>query len=131
MSLPCTCSSWPTASEPLEITFQDPPRPSRFSLRPLPSSFLPSIQRRFRYFLLARAFIALVLVIRRKRRWAKDFRATLLRVLEKSKLLRGFNFKSQSLLSAFDLNYQSLEHGCFSYGDYRKKNELYKETAKQ
>lgn len=66
----CTCSSWPTASEPLEITvlFKILPRPPHlpplFFLR-LP--FFSSVySASIRYFPLARAFIALVLGIRRK-----------------------------------------------------------------
>jgi hypothetical protein len=71
------------------VSLQDPP----LSVSPSASSlilFFSSVYSTpIRYFPLARAFIALVLVIRRKGKWAKDSRATLLRLLEKSKPLRA------------------------------------------
>lgn len=60
----CTCSSWPTASEPLEITVLFKISRVPVSLRVL--SFSSVYSASIRYFPLARAFIALVLGIWRK-----------------------------------------------------------------
>lgn len=121
----CTCSSWPTASEPLEITvlFKILPRhPSPPPVVPptlffLPLSFLPSIQRRSGTF----RSLALLLrsCIRRKSpstkgKWTKDSRATLLRVSEESKLLKRLQPQIPTPLFRIRSELLIAKHGCFS-----------------
>jgi len=134
---PCTCSSWPTASEPHGITFLF--KTLRFPLlSPLLGLFFSSIYSTpIRYFPLARAFIALVLVSWRKRKWAKDSGATLLRVLEKSKPLRALT-SNPSLSFLRPIQITSRWARMFSHGDYRKKTsctriggEVMKNTAEK
>lgn len=110
-----------------ELRFSSRPSASRLSrfslsLSPFLALYFSSVYSTpIRYFLLARAFIALVLVIRRKGKWAKDSRATLLRVLEKSKPLRALA-SNPSLSFPRPIRITSRRAwGCFSHGDCRKK----------
>lgn len=100
------------------VSLQDP-LPSASSSASRPLLFYSTVYSTpIRYFPLARAFIALVLVIRRKGKWAKDSRVMLLRVLEKSKPLKA-STSNPSL--SFPIRIINRWPWMFSHGICRKK----------
>lgn len=142
----CTCSSWPTASEPLEITvlFKISRVPISFrSFSSASFSFLPSIQRRSGTFrslaLLLRSYSGFEGNLRPRERKMDEglSRATLLRVSKESKLLK--RLRPQILAPLFRIRFElSIAwHGCFSRGiaeknvTRTKKHEVMKEYGKE